>query len=279
MPFKTLGLACIVVILVSTHADAQNVDFAKLLNTINYAEQEESTATSGDASEPAAQAALAPHASAAETAAPDAATPQPIPRLPGARLSEYGEIRGEPVDPLLADDPILSDDTVLEVDASAAGDDLAGEANASPAEQVNAAPQAGAAPQRNAAENAGTGRRTDQSAGRVDFSAILGSPAPAGAATIPQPSVQPEPVAAGTYHGHSAALPSVPPCDCAKCRDALPVVPHLEHVDLPPPTSLEAYYRTPACYRGLWSGYEQQRQRECQRRHKHLPGHMQVPMH
>lgn len=41
---------------------------------------------------------------------------------------------------------------------------------------------------------------------------------------------------------------------------------------LPPPATLESMYHTHPCYRDLWAGYEAERQRECDKLHKHLHG-------
>lgn len=61
--------------------------------------------------------------------------------------------------------------------------------------------------------------------------------------------------------------------DCKTCITYTRPTPYLEQPNLPPPISLDGYYRTPACYRDLWGGYHQQRQHECQCHHKHLHGH------
>ncbi len=53
----------------------------------------------------------------------------------------------------------------------------------------------------------------------------------------------------------------------------LRATPCLDVPNLPPPTSPAASYRTPACYRDLWSGFAEQRAAECQAHHVHLHGH------
>jgi hypothetical protein len=49
--------------------------------------------------------------------------------------------------------------------------------------------------------------------------------------------------------------------------------PCLDVPNLPPPASCEGSYRTPACYRDLWSGFAEQRAADCQAHHVHLHGH------
>jgi hypothetical protein len=50
------------------------------------------------------------------------------------------------------------------------------------------------------------------------------------------------------------------------------VPPCLNGPDIPPPATFESMYRTPACYRGLWSGYATERAVACSHHHKHLHG-------
>jgi hypothetical protein len=60
---------------------------------------------------------------------------------------------------------------------------------------------------------------------------------------------------------------------CSSCGNrAVRVAPCLTAPDLPPPSSFEATYRTPSYYRGLWSGYGQQKAIEAAHHHKHILG-------
>lgn len=57
---------------------------------------------------------------------------------------------------------------------------------------------------------------------------------------------------------------------CGHCTRVAP--PCLQSPILPPPADYNSMYRTPACYRGLWAGYAEQKQLECSHHHSHLHG-------
>lgn len=261
MPLKAFGLACIVVAIGSTAADAQQIDFSKLLNSIAYPDQEAQDAT-------ADQTSAAPNIDAPRTDAPRVQAPRsltrmpiaaeetgthPIPRLPGAKLSTYGEIGPEKDARIVSDDALLSDDETLSADANAAQDPSA-------------------AQEANSSEDSQAVSRSGEVGSRVDFATMFAANAPSPVLPIPQSHGGGIAASTDSLHGGVAGRAPGRMCDCPKCRADLPAVPYLDQPNLPPPTSLEGYYRTPACYRDLWGGFTQQRQRECHRSHEQLHG-------
>ena len=94
-------------------------------------------------------------------------------------------------------------------------------------------------------------------------------PAPANAQAACAPSVLEGSVDDSTRNGNTFQQ-----CGhCSSCGSrAVRVPPCLTAPDLPPPSSFEATYRTPSYYRGLWSGYGQQKAIEAAHHHKHILG-------
>lgn len=248
MPFKTFGLACAVVVLSSPLARAQ-VNFDELFNSIAF---------SDDAPPPL----------------PVEPPPQPpAPRESGGGESGVGEPGGgEPVQPEQRSPEQLP---LGELDPSERSLLLS-----PPAPVLNEpieVEQPDDVPRDDSAHSAaGSGQR-------VDFDALLSDvdEAPTRLFSPPHPLVAPpHPHRAHRPHAVAPSCDSAcrqpalgPQPDCTTCVTYTRPTPCLDHPNLPSPTSLEAYYRTPACYRDLWGGYHQQRQYECQSHHKHLHGH------
>jgi hypothetical protein len=78
---------------------------------------------------------------------------------------------------------------------------------------------------------------------------------------------------ARTHHAHALPCGSMPPPRrVAQARPA-PTPYVYTGPGLPSPASLESYYRTPECYRGVWDGYAEEKARRCRLCHAHLHGY------
>jgi hypothetical protein len=79
---------------------------------------------------------------------------------------------------------------------------------------------------------------------------------------------------ASTQAGESCGTP------CSSCGHKTGATPRcLQEIDLPPAANFQSFYRTPACFRGLWSGYGAQKAVECSQHHKHLHGTCSCAQH
>lgn len=91
-----------------------------------------------------------------------------------------------------------------------------------------------------------------------------------------------EPIRTNSYATSYLASTAGQACGtpCSSCGHKVGVTPQcLQEIDLPPATTAEGFYRTPACYRGLWSGYGAQKAVECSHHHQHLHGTCNCAQH
>ncbi|TWU42306.1 hypothetical protein [Novipirellula artificiosorum] len=69
-----------------------------------------------------------------------------------------------------------------------------------------------------------------------------------------------------------------PSCGCGSCAQRGCGHPQEEYVMIPhrtpnlPSSSILQYFRSDACYTGLWDGYAQERAKQCAKHHKHIHG-------
>lgn len=254
MQYKIIGTACIALLICGGIARAQ-VDFDQLLGTLSYDDdQSPTTLDSPDLSE--------------ELPAPNA-KPNAAQELPEATLDTFEDLQGLlPNDTMEPDTvPSLLDQT----DQSPSNDDL------------RSIPQL---PEYDS-ETYNQPSNINSTSPSIDYDHAA-SPKPEpyqpmvpGSETVDLQLLVENYKPAPLNHTHdnsfsvldSASPASASTGDCQQCGYCNRVTPPcLSGPVLPPPATNHALYRTPACYRGLWSGYAAQKQLECSQHHTHIHG-------
>lgn len=256
MQYKLIGTACVALLICGGIAHA-NVDFDRLVASLSYADdQDADTLDAVKTSE--------------ELPAPNIKIPS-NPLLPEATRESYDQLQSLLPSDLSEQQPLLSPLDAPALDAPTLADDLRSipelpkydpEGNAEDSGQnlghlnFQAPNDAAAAPE--------PYQPLDEGYESVDLqmlaNAVTVVPANPGIASPPSVldfgcSAPKNPAA---FHQCGYCNPVTPPCLAA------PI--------LPPPADKHSLYRTPACYRGIWAGYEAQKQLECSKHHRHIHG-------